>query len=192
MINYPNKKKAFSPSSLTSANAHRGMGLEKDLNESCLYYKEMDRALIYKKPTPIQVVKVDYPNRRHAKICEAYYKIPSTTDYNGLYRGKYVDFEAKETRSNTAFVLQNIYPHQISHLKKVQELGGIAFVIIRFSLKNETYLLDAQHVITAFEKGGRKSIPYDHIKKSGYRIVEGYLPRLKFLDVVDRVYFKED
>ena len=34
-------------------------------------------------------MKVDYPNRSHAKIVEAYYQTPSTTDYNGIYRGKY-------------------------------------------------------------------------------------------------------
>ncbi|NBK97852.1 MAG: Holliday junction resolvase RecU [Erysipelotrichia bacterium] len=191
MINYPNKKKSANHF-VNSSSINRGMGLEKDLNDSCLYYKECDRALIYKKPTPIQVVKVDYPNRNHAKICEAYYKTPSTTDYNGIYRGHYIDFEAKETRSKTAFSLKNIHVHQIEHLKRVQKHGGIAFLIIRFTTLNETYLLDASYMIEAYETKDKKSITYALIHEKGFLIKEGFSPRLKYLDVVDHIYFKED
>ena len=63
---------------------NRGMRLEADLNDTNKYYRECDKALIYKKPTPVQVVRVDYPARNKAKIVEAYYKTPSTTDYNGI------------------------------------------------------------------------------------------------------------
>ena len=76
---------------------NRGMTLENDINKTNEYYKEIEKAYIYKKPTPIKIVKVDYPSREKAIIKEAYFTIPSTTDYNGLYKGKYIDFEAKET-----------------------------------------------------------------------------------------------
>lgn len=106
MIGYPNKKKT-TPMTATGSNYNgRGMSLEKDLNDSNLYYAETMRALIYKKPTPIQVVRVDYPKRSSAKIVEAYYKTPSTTDYNGIYRGKPIDFEARKLTQNPHFPLQ--------------------------------------------------------------------------------------
>ena len=63
---------------------NRGMSLEEDLNISNSYYVDRGVAFIYKKPTPIQITKVDYPSRSSAVIKEAYFKEPSTTDYNGL------------------------------------------------------------------------------------------------------------
>ena len=191
MINYPNKKK-ININTSTTKESRRGMNLEKDINDSNLFYRECERALIYKKPTPIQVVKVDYPSRMHAKITEAYYKVPSTTDYNGIYRGQYIDFEAKETKAKTSFAFKNIHPHQIHHLEKVIKHGGIAFMILRFTTLDETYLVDASVIIEAYQAQNRNSIPYQDIIMKGHRISESYTPRLKYLDIVDQIYFKED
>ena len=45
----------------------------------------MDIEIIYKKPTPIKITKVDYPSRDKTVIKEAFFTVPSTTDYNGIY-----------------------------------------------------------------------------------------------------------
>ena len=50
-------------------------------------------------------------------INEAYFRTPSTTDYNGVYNGYYIDFEAKETKNKTSFPLNNIHAHQVEHMK---------------------------------------------------------------------------
>ena len=170
----------------------RGMSLENDLNDSNAYYCSCDRALIHKKPTPIQVVKVDYPERSAAKITEAYYKTPSTTDYNGIYRGRAIDFEAKETRQKTSFPFKSIHPHQIEHLKKVIQHGGIGFFIIRFTCFEETYLIDAAILIDMYYEGERKSISFMKVKEVGSLIRMGLTPRLCYLDNVDALYFKEE
>lgn len=196
MVNYPNMKRNWQSSTLSTHDkkhytAHRGMSLEEDITLSNQYYLSHDIAVIYKKPTPIQIVKVDYPKREAAKIVEAYYKTPSTTDYNGLYRGKYVDFEAKETKVKT-FPFANISKHQIDHLQKIINHGGIAFVIIAFTSLNEVYLIDASHIINDYYHSQRKSITYEKIKILGHLIPQGYQPRLDYLKVVDDWYFKED
>ena len=43
-----------------------------------------------------------------------------------------------------------------------------------------------------YEKGERKSITYEQTKKIGHFVEQGFIPRLKFLDAVDKVYFHED
>ena len=195
-MKYPNGKK-YAPKqeiqnekqhrSLLSA-ANRGMSLEEDINLSNEYYRDMGIALINKRPTPINIVKVDYS--KGARITDAYFEKQSTTDYNGVYKGKYIDFEAKNTKSETSFPLSNISEHQIVHLRNVIKHGGIAFFIICFQIKNEVYLLDASFVIEFYEKGGRKSIPYSVFKEKGVLVKQDYTPRLHYIDAVETLYFK--
>ena len=63
-------------------------------------------AVIHKKPTPIQIVKVDYPRRSAAVIKEAYFTQASTTDYNGVYRGFYLILKQKKRRIKLLFHLK--------------------------------------------------------------------------------------
>lgn len=164
---------------------NRGMTLEHEINISNEYYLEIGKAFIYKKPTPIKIVKVDYPSRDKAIIKEAYFATPSTTDYNGLYNGKYIDFEAKETKSKTAFALSNIHPHQIKHLENINANQGIAFIIVRFTTLNETYLITAQSFLDYITTTDKKSIPLEYFKSNAYLIKDGYRPRIDYLKIVD-------
>lgn len=170
---------------------NRGMTLENDLNETNNYYLIHDIAIIHKKPTPITINKVDYKSRNDAIIKEARFKIPSTTDYNGIYKGKYIDFEAKETKSKTSFPLTNIHKHQIEHLKSITKHGGIAFLIIRFTTLNETYYLDAKELMNFLKDSDRKSIPYNFFQKKGHLILDKYNPRVDYIKIINNLYFKE-
>ena len=180
MMNYPNGiKKSFKVST-----GNRGMTLENDLNDTNIYYRNNNIAVIHKKPTPITINKVDYKARNDAVIKEAHFIIPSTTDYNGVYQGCYIDFEAKETRKNY-FPLANIHTHQIEHLKKIRDCGGIGFIIVKFILQNKIFLLDIDALEQFLNKNTRKSIPLEYFEEYGYLIKQGYNPYLDYLKIVD-------
>ena len=183
-MNYPNGIKKTTIAGV-STHKNRGMTLENEINVSNEYYRDTDKAYIYKKPTPIKITKVDYPSRDKAMIKEGFFTTPSTTDYNGLYKGYYIDFEAKETQSKTSFALTNIHPHQINHLENIDKHKGIAFLIVRFSTLNETYLLTAKNLIHFISKEERKSIPIKFFRQNAYLIKDGYKPQIDYLKIVD-------
>lgn len=195
VIRYPNGK-TYQPKQAASSlkkkpsYSNRGMTLEDDLNETNIYYLNHSIAVIHKKPTPVQIVHVDYPKRSAAVIKEAYFKQSSTTDYNGVYKGRYIDFEAKETKSRTSFPLQNFHDHQIEHMKQVVAQGGICFVII--SAFGEIYFLEAEKLFYFWERknqNGRKSIRKDELEEAGHPISLGYSPRIDYIKVIDQLYF---
>ncbi len=184
-INYPNPKKTTTK---VINRSNLGMTLEGDIESTNQYYLDKNIAVIYKKPTPVQVVTVSYPARNKAKITEAYYKTPSTTDFNGVYKGYYIDFDAKETNSKTSIPLKNIPEHQIIHLKRIVDAGGIGFMIVYFSAVNEYYYLPFDVLYDHYQdslKGGRKSISYETFQRDAYPIKFGYNPRIDYLKIID-------
>jgi len=186
MVDYPiPKKKAVKRKS--SSKKRRGMALEKLVDEANRFYLEHDKAIIHKKPTPIQTVNVDYPAREKAKITEAYYRKPSTTDYNGIYKGFYIDFDVKETSHKTSYALKNIHEHQIEHLSRVKRHGGLTFILIHVKREDAFFLLPFERLEKYLEraKTGRKSMTFAEIAAEGFRIEEGYRPRLDYLRAVD-------
>ncbi len=168
---------------------NRGMFLENIINESNTYYNSIDKSLIYKKPTPIKVLNVSYPNNKSHLIDKAVYSSISTLDYNGIYREKYIEFDAKECHNKTSFPLSNIKFHQLEHMKKVIKQRGIVFLII--FMNNNFYLLKGEDIIEFINTSDRKSIEFEYLESKGYKIKESYTPRLKYLDAVDEAYFKE-
>ena len=119
---------------------------------------------------------------------KAYFKEQSTLDYNGLYKGKYIDFDAKETLNKTSFPLSNIHEHQTSHIRNVIKHGGIAFLIIR--MNNINYLFPGEAYINYIDNNDRKSIEYKYIEEQSIIIKEAYQPVLDYLKAVDQIYFK--
>lgn len=201
VIRYPNGK-VFNASPATTSSTHksaskktasfsnRGKTLEDDIDETNKYYLLNGIANIHKKPVPIQIVKVEYPKRSAAVIREAYFRTPSTTDYNGVWNGHYVDFEAKETESATSFPLKNIHAHQIEHMKQVVKQNGIAFFIVKFATLNKHFVTPFSvfdHAWQTMLDGGRKSIPLAIFEENGYEIQLSYSPRIDYLKAVQQL-----
>ena len=196
-IQYPNgkvytpTKKTKTPKQKDYSFSNRGKTLEDEINDANEYYLAHDIAVIYKKPIPIQVVKVDYPSRSSAVIKEAYYRTPSTTDFNGVYKGKYIDFEAKETENKTSFPLKNVHLHQVEHMGRVVQQLGISFLLVRFSRTDRYFYLSYEHLKFFWDRmrsGGRKSITLGEFEEYGIEITPKYAPRVNYLKIVNDLY----
>ena len=178
-MRYPNSNKTFHKK---ISHANRGMVLEELINEANKYYLDNDIALIFKKPTPIGIVNVQGEGSQKI-ITKAYFKEPSTLDYSGVYKGKYIEFDAKETKSKTSFPLANIKEKQLQHIKKVNNHEGIAFIII--SINKNYYIITAKTLIKFLDEKKRKSIPFEFIKKNGYEINSNGIIKMDYIKNLD-------
>ncbi|XIF20226.1 MAG: Holliday junction resolvase RecU [Acetilactobacillus jinshanensis] len=196
-INYPNGTgfSRYHPHRLNRQHrlttfGDRGMSLEHEINKSNAYYLSKGIAVVHKKPTPISIVKVDYPKRSAAVIREAYFSKASTTDYNGVYKGYYIDFDAKETKDKTAFPLRNFHRHQVEHMRECVRQGGICFALIKFVKTNEIYVFKATDLFSYWDAqyhGGRKSVPKSIIDQRGYQIKYQLQPLIPYLKGVNQI-----
>lgn len=143
----------------------RGSTLEDLINHTNECYRERKLALIQKIPTPITPVQIDKASRH---ITLAYFDQKSTVDYIGAVQGVPVCFDAKECATDT-FPLQNVHEHQVEFMRAFEEQGGISFIILYFTERDEIYYLpfsDLDHFWKRMKNGGRKSFTYDEIDHS--------------------------
>lgn len=167
----------------------RGMDFEEEINQSNQYYLNHNIAVIHKKPTPVQIVKVDYPRRSAAVIKEAYFRQASTTDYNGVYKGYYLDFEAKETKNKTSFPFKNLHQHQIDHIQNCLMQKGVCFILLWFSSLNRCFFFSGEDLVSYWlnqKQTGKKSLPLTIIEESGIEIHMGIAPRIPYLEAVEQ------
>ncbi len=142
----------------------RGSTLEDLINHSNEKYRSGKLALIQKVPTPIKPINIDKETRH---ITLAYFDQKSTVDYIGCVQGIPVCFDAKECNTST-FSLQNIHEHQVQFMKEFEEQGGISFIILYYTAKDEMYYVPFSDIIKFWQRaedGGRKSFTYDEINK---------------------------
>ena len=162
---------------------NRGQDLESIINQANEYYLDKDIAIIYKKPTPITVLKVT-----NNQIVNGFYKEKSTLDYVGLYKGKYIEFDAKKTILKY-LPLSNIHLHQLKHIERIIKNSGISFLIIE--IMNEYYLLPGEKLLLFIEINNRKSIPYDYIKENGFKLKYNYLYGLRYIEELENLLWKK-
>lgn len=143
----------------------RGSALEDMINHSNEVYRERKLALIQKIPTPITPITIEKETRH---ITLAYFDQKSTVDYIGAVQGIPVCFDAKECAVNT-FPLHNVHEHQIQFMQEFEEQGGVAFIILSWTGRDEIYYIpfdELKGFWDRMQRGGRKSFTYDEMDKS--------------------------
>ncbi len=167
----------------------RGSALEEFINRTNERYSAGNLALIQKVPTPITPITIDKETRH---ITLAYFDQKSTVDYIGAVQGIPVCFDAKECHTDT-FPLQNVHEHQVVFMQNFERQGGISFLLISFTHRDEIYYLRLKRLeefLARAKDGGRKSFRYEELEaeyflpKSGSVLVP-YLDILK-KDILDR------
>ena len=165
--------------------SNMGMGFESDISKSCDYYRLEGIAEIYKRPTPIKVVKMS--KEKPGMIQEAYFEQKSTTDYVGIYKGKYIDFECKETIHDTV-PYHMIREQQYRHLENIIKLGGIGFFLVSFKTAGEVYLLRAEIILNEVKEKGHPGFKRSFFQEHGVLVKRGYNPPYYLIEAIDQAY----
>lgn len=158
---------------------NRGMMLESIINRTIKFYENNDMALFHKKELNISFSKIREEDGK-LKIDNGRVKTKSTTDYYGLYNGRFYAFEAKSTNLKS-LPIANIKEHQLNYLNKVISYGGIAFFIVGFQMFDEYYIITPD-IIDSLD---RKSLPIDIARKEGKRLTLTYPGILDFIGLVE-------
>ena len=158
----------------------RGSSFEEFLNRTNEMYSEQGLALIQKIPTPITPIAIDKESRH---ITLAYFDQKSTVDYIGAGQGIPVCFDAKECNTDT-FPLANIHAHQVTFMEAFEKQGGVAFILVSFTKREEFYYLRLS-LLRRFwqrrEEGGRKSFRYEELEPGFFLPYQGgvFIPYLE-------------
>lgn len=99
----------------------------------------------------------------------------SKPDFSGHILGRYIEFDAKETKGKS-LPFANISRHQIEQLLRTQATGGISGLMIHFSELERCFFLPATEVDTLYiemlYKRGAKSIPLAVCETNGVEVVK--------------------
>ncbi len=168
----------------------RGSTLEDMINHTNDFYRSRGLALIQKVPTPIKPINIDQSTRH---ITLAYFEQKSTVDYIGVVQGIPVCFDAKECASLT-FPIANIHEHQVEFMEEFEKQQGVAFILLYYSQKDETYLVPLSHIKVFWDRaknGGRKSFTYEEIDKK-YKVNLRNGAYLHYLEQIQTYLLEKD
>ncbi|OLR83701.1 Holliday junction resolvase RecU [Bacillus sp. MB366] len=165
---------------------NRGMAFEMLINLANEMYQRGGVALINKRPTPVKVLK-----SKGSRVLNGFYEAKSTVDYDGVYKGRAVAFEAKSTEKDTRFDLKNIAQHQLDYLEKAEKMGAICFFLIEFSKDKSVFAVPLSviqsYVRMSHQPKGQKSIPRADFDIYGYLVEQTERAPIDYLQYVDEV-----
>lgn len=114
-------------------------------------------------------------------------------DYIGCVQGVPVCFDAKECTTDT-FALQNIHPHQMRFMENFEKQGGVSFLIIYYTGRDEIFYLpftDVKKFWDRREAGGRKSFRYEELDQE-YLLHRGHGVLVPYLEGLQKDLLKRD
>lgn len=138
---------------------NRGMFTETLVNNTIEWYCKNNIAFFEKNYIPIKLEKI---NKSKKQIYGKIYK--AKVDYYGVYKGKYIAFEVKET-SKKFFSIVQLKKHQFYYLQTIQQFGGITFLLISF-LEFEKIFLIKTDQLQKIKQQKISKITYDWCKKN--------------------------
>lgn len=150
--------------------AKKGSKLERLIDMTNNEYRNAGVAAVGKVPTPLEIKKVE------GKNVEALLGKARWLDYNGVYKGHALIFDAKESTIER-FTLANVADHQYETMKLWHKHDAVTFLIVAFWLKGknepEIYYLKFEQLASYWERkdfGGSKSIPLKYFRENCMRI----------------------
>lgn len=149
----------------------RGSGFEELINMANDIYAQKGLALVQKIPTPITPVEIDKASRH---ITLAYFEKDSTVDYIGVVQSVPICFDAKECHTDT-FPMRNIHEHQLAFMEQFEAQGGISFLMVYFTARNEYYYL-----------------PFRVLKQYMERIADGHPQNFKYGELDPKYFVKAE
>ncbi|WP_164219351.1 Holliday junction resolvase RecU [Virgibacillus sp. YIM 98842] len=173
---------------MTIYTGKRGQAFEYTLDYTNKLYENQGRALINKRPTPMKIIG---KTRGKQHICV--FDKKSTVDYDGIYAGCAITFEAKTTEKKS-FPLSMLTEHQVKYLNEAEKQRAISFVIVEMRALRDVFLVPnnmVQKYIRKAEHGGRKSIPMDDLEIYAFMVESKNGVPLDYLSAVDRLIAAE-
>ncbi|MBC7342549.1 MAG: Holliday junction resolvase RecU [Clostridia bacterium] len=147
--------------------ANRGRALEEMVELTLDLYRKEGIAVVHKIPTPWVV------RRKGGLITGAFPAKKSSVDFFGVWRGRAVAFDAKETSEKSRFPLKSVPDHQMAFLSDWKEAGGIAGVLVWFRRARRIFWVPAK-TLTRAREAGKKSLALDELASgAGVEIPEG-------------------
>lgn len=145
-------------------NNNRGMFLETIINRTIEYFQNKKIAYLSKRHLPVKIYSFQ------GNQVQGWLKEKTQTDYYGVYCGYYLDFEAKQTLSNS-FIIANLRQHQYEHLINVYNFGAISFLIVYFAKADAFFALNFEHLVNFIKANPSiKKIDLSFFEKHGYLI----------------------
>ena len=168
-----------------SSHANRGMALEELINYSNEVYRNKHMAVVYKRPTPVKIL-----HTRGTKV-DGYLEAASTVDYEGVYNGRSLQFEAKSTKKMDRFDLSAFQEHQIEHMRACLNQGAVVFALVEFATRDQVFYVPGKLILNVWDKhkksGGRASIASEDLSAQCSLVRTGRGVPLDYIAVVDKV-----